>query len=152
MQQTTNYQLNQWDPEDRILRTDFNSDNQKLDTALKEVQTAVAGKGNCQIAWGTYTGTGTCGEDAPNRLTFAFEPKLVVIQNAAGAMTDLGASDSYDRPCMILIRTLTRFHLDENTNFNVISWTGKTLSWYNSSNVKLQMNVSGNTYLYAAFG
>ena len=35
MQQTTNYQLSQWDPEDRILRTDFNSDNQKIDTALK---------------------------------------------------------------------------------------------------------------------
>ena len=35
MQQTTNYQLSQWDPEDRILRTDFNSDNEKIDTALK---------------------------------------------------------------------------------------------------------------------
>lgn len=34
--QTTNYKLNQWDPEDRILRTDFNSDNQKIDTALAQ--------------------------------------------------------------------------------------------------------------------
>lgn len=34
MNQTNNYQLSQWDPEDRILRTDFNSDNQKIETAL----------------------------------------------------------------------------------------------------------------------
>ena len=27
MQQTANYQLNQWDGEDRIMRVDFNSDN-----------------------------------------------------------------------------------------------------------------------------
>ncbi|SFO96743.1 Microcystin-dependent protein [Oscillibacter sp. PC13] len=36
MQQTTNYQLNQWDPADRILRTDFNSDNEKIDAALAQ--------------------------------------------------------------------------------------------------------------------
>jgi len=32
--QTTNYQLCQWEPSDRILRTDFNRDNEKIDTAL----------------------------------------------------------------------------------------------------------------------
>lgn len=34
MQQTTNYQLNQWENTDRILRTDFNRDNAALDAAL----------------------------------------------------------------------------------------------------------------------
>ena len=29
--QTTNYQLNQWEPADQVLRTDFNADNAKLD-------------------------------------------------------------------------------------------------------------------------
>ena len=42
MQQTTNYHLNQWAPEDRILRTNFNSDNAKVDTAIKAVETAAA--------------------------------------------------------------------------------------------------------------
>ena len=32
--QTTNYQLNQWEPADQVLRTDFNADNAKLDAAL----------------------------------------------------------------------------------------------------------------------
>lgn len=35
MNSTTNFSLNQWDATDRILHTDFNSDNQKLDAALK---------------------------------------------------------------------------------------------------------------------
>ena len=34
MQQTANYQLNQWDGEDRIMRVDFNSDNAKIEAAL----------------------------------------------------------------------------------------------------------------------
>ena len=34
--QTTNYQLNQWEPTDQVLRTDFNADNAKLDAALAQ--------------------------------------------------------------------------------------------------------------------
>lgn len=34
MNQTTNYQLSQWEEEDRILREDFNTDNAKVDAAL----------------------------------------------------------------------------------------------------------------------
>jgi len=42
MNTTANYHLSQWDPEDRVLRTDFNNDNAKLDAALQalEAQTA----------------------------------------------------------------------------------------------------------------
>ena len=35
MNQTANYQLSQWDPTDRILMEDFNSDNSKIDAVLK---------------------------------------------------------------------------------------------------------------------
>ena len=38
LRQTANYQLSQWDAEDRILREDFNRDNEKIDQALKELQ------------------------------------------------------------------------------------------------------------------
>jgi hypothetical protein len=34
MKKTTNYQLNQWDETDRILREDFNADNAKIDAAI----------------------------------------------------------------------------------------------------------------------
>ena len=34
MNATTNYQLSQWDASDRVLRTDFNADNAKIEAAL----------------------------------------------------------------------------------------------------------------------
>ena len=42
MQKTTNYQLCQWDGDDRILRTDFNEDNAKIDAALKSHANSIA--------------------------------------------------------------------------------------------------------------
>ncbi len=41
MTKTTNYQLNQWDATDRVLREDFNSDNRKIDAAIKAVYGAI---------------------------------------------------------------------------------------------------------------
>ena len=34
MNYTSNYQLNQWEPTDQVLRADFNADNAKIDEAL----------------------------------------------------------------------------------------------------------------------
>lgn len=42
MQKTVNYQLNQWVKSDRIQMEDFNSDNAKIDAALKSNADAVA--------------------------------------------------------------------------------------------------------------
>ena len=49
---TEHYQLHQWEPEDPFLRTDFNEDFQKIDTAIAE-------RGDCLICNGKYVGTGT---------------------------------------------------------------------------------------------
>ena len=38
LKKTQNYQLNQWDATDRILREDFNADNAKIDAALAEAK------------------------------------------------------------------------------------------------------------------
>ena len=42
--QTTNYQLNQWEPADAVQRVEFNADNAKLDTALKSLSDQVLQK------------------------------------------------------------------------------------------------------------
>ena len=65
--QTTNYQLNQWEPTDQVLRTDFNADNAKIEAALVALSAASAGYGNCQIETGSYVGAG----DTSNSLTFS---------------------------------------------------------------------------------
>ena len=44
--QTTNYQLNQWEPTDAVQRVEFNQDNAKLDTALKSLSDQVVQKAN----------------------------------------------------------------------------------------------------------
>ena len=44
--QTTNYQLNQWEPTDAVQRVEFNQDNAKLDTALKSLAAQVVQKAN----------------------------------------------------------------------------------------------------------
>ena len=41
---TENYQLHQWVPEDDFLRTDFNTDFQKIDAALGALSTLAGGK------------------------------------------------------------------------------------------------------------
>ena len=47
--QTTNYQLNQWEPTDAVQRVEFNQDNAKIDAALAEHEAALAVRGNCQV-------------------------------------------------------------------------------------------------------
>ena len=54
MNYTQNYQLNQWDATDRVLRTDFNSDNQKIDAALKNAADAVAAEAAARAAGDVY--------------------------------------------------------------------------------------------------
>lgn len=93
MNRTTHYQLSQWEAEDQVRRTDFNEDNAKLDAALAglqtevgkkaetaaltALQTAVNGKGNCRMVYGSYVGDGD--RDATISLTTGFPPKLVLV-------------------------------------------------------------------------
>ena len=41
---TSSYQLCQWEAGDKVLRTDFNGDNAKIDAALKANADAIAAK------------------------------------------------------------------------------------------------------------
>ena len=68
---TTNYQLCQWEATDKVLRTDFNQDNQKIDAALAAVP---------KIAAGTYTGNGA----AARTISLPFTPQVVFLCDQAG--------------------------------------------------------------------
>lgn len=59
---TSNYQLHQWEPRDAFLRTDFNSDFQKIDQSLAQVR-ALAGE-KCSAVAGSYTRRGHTGDTA----------------------------------------------------------------------------------------
>lgn len=89
MKQTTNYQLPSWDSEDRILRTDFNTLTEKVDTALAENADAIAAETearaaadsqitetrNCRVVTMNYSGNG----QTSRTFTFTSTPMLVTV-------------------------------------------------------------------------
>lgn len=141
MEQTSNYQLNQWAESDRILRTDFNSDNAKIEAALADLTEAVAGCGNCQIVYGSYVGAGNYGSTHPNSLTFSGQPLLVlVLDDRLGAIAAL----VHGAPCATLM------YPRDNIREMDLVWSGNSVSWNSDSTVN-QMNVSTRHYYFIAF-
>lgn len=85
MQRTTNYNLCQWAAEDRIMRSDFNADNQKIDAALATMP---------RIVTGTYVGDGT----ASRFIDLGFTPRALYVCAESGAAFDQYTSnDDYLR-------------------------------------------------------
>ena len=95
--QTTNYQLNQWEATDQVLRTDFNADNAKVDAALDALAGQMAEKAdtslfttlsgtintlsathNARVYISSYTGNGT----ASRTFSFPARPMLVNIMGS----------------------------------------------------------------------
>ena len=153
LNQTTNYGLTQWEATDRILMEDFNDDNAAIDAALAAhdgdiaaLEAAVEGKGNCQVVFGTYTGTGGAGASAPNALTFSGKPVFVAIRRQDSA----GNNDSITP---IMVRdSLYWYPLDTQINtWNNVTWGDNSVSWYVSGgNAASQANWSGAVYCYVA--
>ena len=140
MEYTTNYQLNQWDAQDAIKRTDFNADNAKIDAALGTLAAASAGHGNCKIEYGSYKGTGKYGSDNPKTLTFEGRPIVVMVfQLTNGYMATMGNSAPYG-------------HFQNlNAHFSmVLSWGEQSVTWYSGQSATYQMNESGTYYNYFA--
>ena len=135
MTKTSNYQLNQWDPTDRVLRTDFNSDNTKIDDALSQMQNTLSHKGNCRLYIGTYTGTGTHGSGGASSYTFPQKPLIVFLADPI---------DSYKM--LVAYGQATGFSEVRVATGNTLTWEGNTLSWYNSSTSTEQMNMLDRVY------
>ena len=162
-QQTGNYQLSQWESTDRIQMEDFNSDNAKIDAALKANADAIATKanasalaakadasaltalaataGNCKIVTGTYTGTGSYGNSNKNTLTFENPPMAVFVSATLGRQfAALKGSE----------RTRALSHSSDQNDPVYLTWSGNSLSWYGNS-ATIQCNESGTVYRYVAF-
>ena len=68
--QTTNYGLNQWMTEDKVLREEFNQDNAKLDSVISTLSA-----GSVRILIGNYTGNG----QASQYINLSIEPKAILV-------------------------------------------------------------------------
>ena len=152
MTKTTNYQLNQWAKSDRVMMDDFNADNTKIDAALKAnadtaaaASAAVALCGNCKIETSTYTGTGTYGSANPTTLTFPKKPRLIIIFGTS-ALTLIHGDNMEDYSPIITYSNNTAVWKS-----NRVSWSGATLSFYNTTDARSQANTSGTIYHVTAF-
>lgn len=133
-------------PINRALFEDLNGD-------IAEAYNLADSKGT--VITGSYVGTGTYGEDNPNIITFPNnkQPKLVMIHcqdERSGAHTTIGG---------ILVRGCNVGTVYQGTTNNAvairsvmieITWSGSTVSWFNTRDADYQMNQSGTTYRYTA--
>ena len=110
------------------------------------VYTALSALGAARIQTGSYVGTGKAGSSNPNRITFSFTPKLVVITENGSNMNGRWVHNSSS---MII----------GGSNTDIASLSGNTLSWYaddtwgvDSSTILEQLNFNGRTYYWVAFG
>lgn len=154
MEQTTNYQLSQWDEKDRILREDFNADNAKTEQALAEQAEAqsqmaavLAKYGNCKIVYGSYIGTGTCGSGNPNKLTFDHKPLLVFVQ---GRNNSSETADYYLRLVRESVWSIGT--IDNYCWSQKVTWGDTSVEWYGASSTvgTSQFNEKSTVYYYVA--
>ena len=146
MTKTTNYQLNQWAKSDRVMMDDFNADNLKVDSALAALGEAIAAAP--KIAVGSYTGSGSCGASSPRTLTFAFQPKLVIVVENSWDYLKAGTA-------LISGQSLSA-GIGGGTSSGAclgltVSWSGNSVTWYGPSAEK-QLDVENCEYFYCAVG
>ena len=151
MQQTENYQLGLWELSDQVTHEAFNENTVKIDSALAELAEGVAEAATAaRVAVGTYTGNGKSGSKYPQKLTFSFKPKFLMVwgdglycmKGIQGQILGIDAgSDS---------EALT---MQTNT-----TWGSNYVSWYNGTYGDTttygfcQMNTKDAVYSYIAIG
>lgn len=96
-----------------------------------------------KLETGSYTGTGTYGQNNPNTLTLPFKPKVVFVTRKDSFLGTGGA----------FVGFVWLFGQDTITSHGPTTFTVNEngLSWY-SNGASNQLNVSGVNYVYAALG
>mgnify|MGYP000484368740 CR=1 FL=1 len=127
------------------IKTMMNDNWDKIDEAVKA---ALDDIGDLQIeqvriATGSYVGTGTYGASNPCSLTFDFVPRSIFVKLLAYAW------DARNN-IMMLVSPSSISEVDGRDN--TVSWIQNSVSWFCTSGPMQQLNVSGKTYWYVAFG
>lgn len=141
---TPNYQLHQWEPQDPFLRTDFNQDLQKIDTALDTLadksaalEAAVALCGNCKTECISYSGNGS----SSTTISFVHKPLLFLIQGYNGMLISIVQSEK-----TISFIQGVDVYFDDST----LTWSGNQ-AVISGVNADYQMNKFGQRYWVLAF-
>lgn len=99
-----------------------------------------------KIEAGSYTGTDETGEANAITLTFGFEPKMVIVQNASDLTLDF----------LPMIKEVSQTG-DDTANGSSssavhVTWGTNSVSWYSDHDKGSMKNAANNTYYYIAIG
>lgn len=117
--------------------------------------------GIAKIETGAYVGTGTYGEEHPNRLTFSIEPKIVIVycdRYHAGVSDEIFGNVAFGYGRQVFYKGASIFETEKDGSDGTSYYTeyvlnGNVLEWYYEYNDALhQMNSTGVTYHYIAIG
>ncbi len=78
---TAHINLSQWEPEDHVLREDFNADNKKVDDKAKALDQRID---YLTPVTGTYLGTGI---SVTQTITLGFRPSAVLVMSNGGSIS-----------------------------------------------------------------
>lgn len=108
-----------------------------------------------QTEVGTYVGTGQYGSSNPNSISLSFTPKFVCVTNQSQPW--IGGIIPYLGHGIMWMGDTSGSTTPTTGEVSGIwglaaNWQGNSVSWYNLNGYQYQLNQSGNTYQYVAFG
>ena len=148
MHYTEHYQLNQWEANDKVQRTDFNADNAKIDAALGELRQAVGTP--LRIMYGTYAGTGA----GSHTVAVGFKARLFLIFRMDGmeqGLTLLGETGEFRDGNGQVGRQITGSNYTVAPNEHGV-YLSCTYSWSDAQKAIAVCNASGIQYAWLAVG
>ena len=166
---TPNYQLCQWEAEDPVRKADFNTDNARIDAAIKAVDSRVTGLSGSKAS-----------TSALNSLKSTVDSLSATVAGHTGALSKKGNCVLYSttyvgngksgaankrtltfphKPAAVLVTYLNMFmimvqgsastaiHTGMLSINNALTWSGNSVSWYcTDANTQNMMNNSGVIY------
>lgn len=109
-------------------------------TGVSSLDELAKALGAVKVTAGSYTGNGQYGKETPNSLSFPFPPKFLMIAEPQGYSVIVINNSQY-----ALYSGVGAWYL-------FATWSGNSVSWYSPDSERDQMNSSGKTYTYYAFG
>ena len=170
MNKTPNYNLNQWEPTDQVRRVDFNTDNAKIDRAIRAVDDkaeALSGSKAEQSALEAEVVARQAADRAIHDTLSTHAQSITKLGNCQIyriPYTGVGEGATQritvpERPVLVLLiqsggpiavcvygAEQSRSLGTSDSNSFWISWSGNSLSWTNYT-----MNMSGASYIAIAF-
>lgn len=135
---------------------------EKLRALIKTAQSTANGR--LRVESGSYVGTNTIGPDGPNRLSFSFSPKLMIIfsnYRIVSSSATVPIQDPFVGLFMAGASSAGRIYFNNGAFIPVceikyVTWSGNTVEWYCDANNRVgtedQLNAPNTRYQYTAIG